>query len=162
MADRQLEIDEILDRLRDAPLQMAIVAREATPEQLRTTPAPDEWSAVDILAHLRACADVWGSCIEQILAEDHPTIRAINPRRWIKQTDYRELEFQPSLDVFIRQRAELMTIVEPLPVAAYARTATITGAGRPLERTLRSFAQRLVVHERPHIRQMARAANVLL
>lgn len=162
MADRQLEIDEILDRLRNASLQMVAIGNNATPEQLRAAPAPDEWSAVDILAHLRACADVWGSCIEQILAEDHPTIRAINPRRWIKQTDYRELEFQPSLEAFIRQRTELMAIVEPLPAEAYARTATITGAGRPLERTLRSFAQRLVVHERPHIRQMARAANVLL
>ncbi|MCO5177657.1 MAG: DinB family protein [Thermomicrobiales bacterium] len=157
-----MELDEILDRLRNAPLQMAIIGIDATPKQLRAAPAPDEWSAVDILAHLRACADVWGSCIEQLLSEDHPTIRAVSPRRWIKQTNYRELEFHLSLDAFIRQRSNLMNIVEPLPPEAYARAATITGAGRPIERTVRSFAQRLVVHERPHIRQMARAANVRL
>src|SRR5262245_49175028 len=43
------------------------------PELLHTAPAPHEWSAVDVLAHLRACADVWGNCIAEIIAHDHPT-----------------------------------------------------------------------------------------
>jgi hypothetical protein len=59
-----------------------------------------------VLAHLRACADMWGNCIVEIIAHDHPTLWAINPRTWINTTDYREQLFQHSLDAFMAQRAE--------------------------------------------------------
>jgi hypothetical protein len=35
------------------------------PAQLHTAPAPDEWSANEVLAHLRACADMWDNCIKE-------------------------------------------------------------------------------------------------
>jgi len=63
-----------------------------------------EWSARDLLAHLCACADVWGDCIAAILAADRPTLKAINPTTWIKSTGYREVEFQPLLGAFTAQR----------------------------------------------------------
>ena len=50
-----------------------------------------------VLAHLRACADVWGNYIRTIIAEDRPQFRAVSPRTWIKQTDYPDLAFRPSL-----------------------------------------------------------------
>lgn len=53
-----------------------------------------------MLAHLRSCADVWGNCIAAIIAEDTPTLRAVNPTTWIKKMNYPELEFQPSLRSF--------------------------------------------------------------
>ena len=85
-----------------------------------------------------------------------PTIKAINPRTWIKQTDYLELEFQPSLRAFTTQRADLLAVLEPLPPDGWARAATVTGAGKVLERTVRSYAEWLVRHERPHLKQIER------
>jgi hypothetical protein len=35
------------------------------PAQLQAVPAPDQWSATEVLAHLRACADMWGGCIQE-------------------------------------------------------------------------------------------------
>jgi hypothetical protein len=35
----------------------------------------------------------------------------------------------------------------------------VTGAGKPRLRTVRSFAERLAVHERPHIRQVERVVG---
>ena len=114
-----------------------------------------------MLAHLRACADVWGACITTMLAEDMPTLRAINPRAWIKRTDYLDLDFQPSLAAFARQRAELVAILQPLPRAAWSRAATVTGAGKPLERTVLSYARRMAGHERPHVKQIERIVTSL-
>jgi hypothetical protein len=68
-----------------------------------------------VLAHLRSCADARGDFIWAILAEDRPTLRAINPTTWIKQTDYRELEFAPSFRSFSRQRARLLRLLRSLP-----------------------------------------------
>jgi hypothetical protein len=39
-----------------SPRLVALTAN-LTPAQLRTPPQPDEWSANDVLAHLRACAE---------------------------------------------------------------------------------------------------------
>lgn len=111
------------------------------------------------LAHLRACDDVWGKCIITILKEDTPTIRAINPRSWIKKTNYLELEFGTSLQAFASQRAELLAVLEPLPPQSWARTAIVTGVGKVLERTVLFYAQWLARHERPHLKQIEQLVN---
>ncbi len=111
-----------------------------------------------MLAHLRACADVWGDAIATILAEDHPTIRAVSPRTYMKQTDYPELEFEPSFRTFSTQRADLLAMLSPLPREDWSRSATVTGAVRPLERTVANYGERMVRHEREHVRQIERIA----
>jgi len=151
-----LTIAQALSLLEATPTRLAALTENLTLAQLRMAPAPDEWSANDILAHLRACADMWGKYIMAILAEDEPTLRAINPRTWIEQTNYRELDFQTSLRAFATQRAELLATLKPLPVEGWSRSATITGAGRPLTLTVLSYTQRLARHERPHVKQIER------
>ncbi len=102
---------------------------------------------------------MWGGYIATIAAEEHPTIRAVNPTTWIKQTDYPELEFAPSFRAFGRQRAELLALLRPLPRAAWSRSATVTGGGSPRERTVLDYARWLANHERSHLRQIARLAS---
>lgn len=145
--------------LRDGPAYLSKIAKDAAPRRLGSRPSPDEWSATEVLAHLRACADVWGDCIATILAEDEPTIRAINPRRWIRDTDYPTQDFRDSLRAFTRQRDELLTVLEPLSQEDWSRSATITGAGKPLRRTVFDYAEWLGRHERPHIKQIRRVVE---
>lgn len=155
-----LTIEQVLTLLATMPPRIVALSAGLTPERLQAAPAPDEWSANDVLAHLRSCADVWGNCIMTMLAEDAPTIRAINPRTWIKTTDYPHLEFQSSLQAFVTQRAELLAILEPLPPESWSRAATVTGAGNVLNRTVFFYAQWLARHERTHMKQIERIANL--
>jgi hypothetical protein len=159
VSSRAISIEQVLTLLAATPPRLTTLTAGVEPAQLQTPPAPGEWSAVEVLAHLRACADVWGNCILTILAEDRPVLRAVNPTTGIKRTDYRELEFGPSLRAFVAQRADLLAVLEPLPPAAWARAATVTGAGRVLERTVLSYAQWLARHEQPHVKQIARSVN---
>jgi hypothetical protein len=161
MSGKSLTMEQVLPLLAETPPQIAAITSTLTPAQLRANPGPDEWSANDVLAHLRSCADVWGGCIRKMVAEDTPTIRAINPRAWIMRTDYCDLEFRASLDAFAVQRAELLAFLEQLPVEAWSRKAIVTGAGSVLERTVQSYVHRLVRHERPHIKQISRIVNAL-
>ena len=114
-----------------------------------------------MLAHLRSCADVWGGCIERILNQDTPTLRAVDPRTWIKKTGYPEQAFQPSLQAFTEQRADLLAVLEPLPPESWARAATVTGAGKPLVRTVHFYAQWMAIHERPHLKQIERIVKAV-
>ena len=161
MPDTSLTSEQALTLLAQTPPRIAALAADLTPAQLRSAPAHDEWSANEVLAHLRACADVWGDCIMAMIAEDTPTLRAVNPRTWIKKTDYLKLDFQPSLRAFATQRADLLAVLRPLPRDGWSRAATVTGAGKPLERTVLLYAQRLAGHERPHVKQIEHIVSSL-
>ena len=102
---------------------------------------------------------MWGRYIAVIIAEDHPTIRAMNPTTWIKSTDYPDLEFAPSFRAFAKQRDELLELLRPLAKTAWARSATVTGGGRPRERTVMEYARWLANHERTHVRHIERIVN---
>ena len=159
--DRKLTIEQAMTLLAATSARIAALTAGLTPIQLRTKPNHDEWSANDLLAHLRACADVWGNCIVEMIAEDRPTLRAVNPLTWIKKMDYLELEFLPSLNSFATQRTDLLAVLEPLPYEGWSRAATVTGAGSVLERTVLSYAQWLALHERPHVKQIERIVNTM-
>ncbi len=161
MPEKSLLTEQILIMLREAPPLIAGSTADLRPEQLRTAPAPGEWSANEVLAHLRACADQWGGCIIAMIEQEKPTLRAVNPRTWIKKTNYLELEFRPSLRAYTRQRTQLLTLLAPLPPEGWQRSATVTGAGAPLERTVHFYAQWLARHEHPHLKQIGGISDTL-
>ncbi|GHO41996.1 DinB family protein [Ktedonospora formicarum] len=153
MSHTELPVEKILSLLEEGPTRIAALTSDLSSAQLRMPPHGEAWSATDILAHLRSCADVWGQCIYAILVEKQPTLRAIHPSAWIKEKDYHTLEFEPSLQAYTAQRVELLTLLRSLSVAAWSRTATITGAGKPLVRTVKFYAEWLATHERSHYKQ---------
>lgn len=161
MASSSLTIEQVLTLLAETPGRIAALTAELGPPQLHTAPGPDEWSANDVLAHLRACADTWGNCMLAMIAADTPTLRAVNPLSWIKQTDYLGLEFRPSWRAFANQRADLLAALEPLPHPDWSRSATVTGAGRVLQRDVLFYGRWLARHERQHLKQVAGIAGQL-
>jgi len=161
MPGRSLTTEQVLTLLAASPSRIAALTADVALGHLHSTPSPDEWSANDVLAHLRACADVWGGCIATIITEERPTLRAVNPRTWIKQTDYLDLDFRPSFHAFTAQRAELLAVLDSLPHEDWSRSATVTGAGKTLERTVLFYARWLAEHERPHVKQIERIVNTM-
>jgi hypothetical protein len=161
MPEKPLPIEKLLSLLEEHPQRIATASEHLPPSGLHTPSSPDEWSANDVLAHLRSCADVWGDCIAAIIAQDNPTLKAVNPRTWIKQTDYLEQEFQPSFHVFVKQRTELLAVLKPLAIEGWLRSATVLVAGKPLERSVHSYAQWLATHERSHVKQIERIVKTM-
>ncbi|WKZ39412.1 MAG: DinB family protein [Anaerolineales bacterium] len=162
MTNKYLPTDQILAMLKETSPRLADLASSLAPVQLHTAPSAEKWSVNDVLAHLRACADVWGGYyIMTILAQDNPTIKARNPRTWIKNTDYREQDFPSSLRAFTKQRKELLAVLESLSPKDWARTNTLIGAGKPLQQTLLSHADGLARHERAHLKQIELTLNML-
>lgn len=167
MPERFLTIEQVLTILAGTPPRLAALTDGLAETQLHTPPSQGEWSANEVLAHLRACADVWGKGIAAILAEDvdgyiqRPTIRAVSPRTWIKKTDYPQLEFQPSLRAFTTQRADPLAVLEPLPPEGWSRTATILMVGRVFEGTVLYYGDRLARHECEHLRQIEHIVNIM-
>jgi DinB superfamily len=156
----RLPVDELLTVIAETPRRIAGATVGVPEAALHAAPA-GEWSANDVLAHLRACADVWGDNIARIVAEDKPTIRAVNPRTWIKSTDYSERKFRPSLRAYAKQRTALLAVLQALAPRDWSRTAIVLGGGSPLELTVMDYAQRLARHDRPHVKQIARVVQAM-
>lgn len=159
--DPDLSREQILALLRANPAAIAAATAGLDDALLTREPAPEEWSAVTILAHLRACSDQWGGACLAILAADRPTIRAIGPRSWVKRTDYATQPFSRSFAAFLAQREALLAVLEPLDAADWSRSAIVTGAGATMERTLTWYALGLADHERQHVRPIERLTAAL-
>jgi hypothetical protein len=153
-----LTAHEILSRLAEGPQRIAAATSGLSDKQLRTSP-DDGWSPNEVLAHMRACNDVWGGHIFAILAEDRPTRQGINPRTWMKKTNYLDLDFRESFDAFAAQRSDLLQTLESLPPERWSRTALIRSYGTMTnEHTAHFFADGLARHERAHIKQIEKIA----
>lgn len=150
---------KLLQVLSDSVSQIRAATTAVASSRLHAAPAPGEWSANEVLAHIRACADVRGGSINTILDEDEPVIRAINPLTWIKSTNYLEIGFGESFEAFARQRTELLARLEALDASDWLRAATVVGAGKPLRRTVQHYADWVARHERPHVRQLINAVK---
>ena len=154
-----LTTEEVVSLLTETPVRIAALTAGVAPAKLQKAPTRGEWSVNDVLAHLRSCSDARGEFIRAMLAEEKPTLRAIDPRTWLTKTDYPDLEFGPSFRAFRSQRARLLTFLKALPHESWSRTAIVTGGGPARERTVLFYAQWLARHERPHLEQIARIVN---
>lgn len=150
------EIELVLEMLSSTPKQIGRIARGYDDRQLHRQPAAEAWSARDILAHLRACAEVWGSSIDRMIKEDRPTIRYVSPRGWIRKTDYLDQGFRVSLRAFSEARDALLDNLRGLETAGWSRSATFTGTTSGRDATVLSYARRISDHEVQHLDQLRR------
>src|SRR5690606_22565024 len=86
-------IAEHQQTLRETLPRIATCTQGLDEEQLQAPPAPGAWSVVENLAHLRACAGVWGYSIYAAILKDHPTLADTHPRHWMKMQGYAKRSF---------------------------------------------------------------------
>ena len=149
-----LPVEEVLAILAATPRQLESLTAGLTATQLATPPTPGEWSVHENLAHLRACADVRGAAALRTIAEDRPKIPVINPRAYLKKTNYLKLDFATSLRAFADQRADLLKVLRALPPDGWSRPAQIVRAASSLEGSVLYYAVWIATHEVPHLEQI--------
>jgi hypothetical protein len=149
----------VMAALTNTPKEIARITRGCSIQKLHRRPEPDAWSARDIVAHLRACAEVWGRSIERMIAEDYPTVRSVSPRGWIRKTDYLEQSFSDSLKEFSKRRAGLIARLRELDARGWSRGATFTATTLGRDGTVLSYAKRIADHEAQHLDQIRRTVG---
>src|SRR5262245_24465796 len=138
----------ILELLTHTPLRVEQATRGLPTPRLYLRSAAEPWSVSDVLAHLRACADVWGSSIIAMVTRDNPTLRYVSPRAWMRKPMYRGQEFHAALESFATERHKLVQALADLDEAGWVRRGTFTGTSpRGRDQTVLSYAHRLVDHE---------------
>ena len=138
--------DDLVERLAATPGRVAAAVAGRTPEALSA--APDgEWSAVDVLAHLRASDDILSPRLVAMLVREEPALPAFDDRRWGEVMGYAESDFQELLATFTFRRAEQIRVLRQLTPADWQRVGIHEARGRiTLLETLRHLADHEVEH----------------
>ena len=146
------EIEKYLRLLEETPRSVAELTTGVDDRALEVKPAEKSWSVRDILAHLRACADVWSFSMYAMLAEDEPVLPDIDERKWAKAAGYGGVPFRESLQVFSLERKDLLRVLRGLPLESWEKPAVI------FERKHTIFTQmrRMAKHEHEHCEQIER------
>jgi hypothetical protein len=149
------DISRILELLTHAPLRLEKATRSVQTTRLYLRSDVEPWSVSDILAHLRACSDVWGNSIVAMITQDNPTLPYVSPRSWMRKPTYLEQEFDAALESFTQERQKLVKALAELDEAGWIRRGTFTGASpRQRDQTVLSYSDRIVNHEQPHLDQI--------
>jgi hypothetical protein len=143
------EIDRILAALEEHPLRLA-QHLSLPADKLTFSPASKVWSPAQILAHLRACADLWTHSMYAMLAENEPMMSDINERKWAQVARYEKWPFADLLRGFSDQRATLIRVLRALPPESWERSALIAGR----RHTIFTQARRMDKHEAEHLEQI--------
>ena len=133
------------------PRRLAATSEGLSDDLLSQPLESGEWSAVDILNHLRACEEVWMHSVHAILAHDNPRLQEIHPRQWVKTVNpFTTQTFYQGLQVFTLRREALLITLGALSLDDWARE------GRIDRRThsVYSHFRRMVLHEDGHCDQI--------
>ena len=144
------EIKKYLVVLSETPQRIVQAVEDIDDVHLQQRTDAKSWSANDILAHLRSCADLWTHSIYAMLAENEPQFSDINERKWAKVTRYAELPFEESLQAFSLQRKNLLHVLQALAFESWERSAIIFGR----KHTVFTQTRRMAKHENEHVEQL--------
>lgn len=146
------EVTDLLTRLAQTPAQIATLVSAQEEAALANSGEVRNWSASEILAHLRASDDILSYRVYALLVRDTPLLPGLDERSWAEIAGYTTMAFSSSLATFAARRAEVVTALQRLPLSAWDRTG-IHDASGPF--TLWLLVQHLVTHEEEHCQQLA-------
>jgi hypothetical protein len=151
------EIAGLLAALADTPERIRAAAAGRTEAQLTALPSvgsPDHeasWSALAVLAHIRASDDILAPRLVAMLVRAEPPLPAFDERRWSEVMGYADTEFHQLLAAFTVRRAELLNALRRLPPRDWQRAGQHEARGRV---TLLETARHLADHEAEHCLQL--------
>ncbi len=119
--------EAVLTALANAPALLLPLVREVPPEILNRRPSPGRWSVHEHACYLAESQPIFLARIEQMLAEDRPTLVPYEPPEEQEEGAFLAVELEPSLERYVRERAFLVERLRQL--------SPKSGSGRPSTRS---------------------------
>jgi hypothetical protein len=138
-----------LDRYESGPALLRAAWNSIPIEARQWRPAPDKWSAHEVVVH---CADseAYGHTrIRLVLAEREPLIVGYDENVWARVFDYHAHDPELALTTIEAVRANTLACLRRLPDSAFGKSGRHTHSGAYTDADwLRTYAEHLEVHAR--------------
>jgi hypothetical protein len=127
------------------------LVRTTPPERWRRRPAPERWSAGEVLAHLADAEIVTGWRIRSILASDGVPLQPFDQDAWAEAFKYGEVDRAESLATFSAARASLLSLLRRVdPIRRQHHGLHAERGKEPIEHLIRLYAG----HDLNHLEQI--------
>ena len=167
-----------LARLARTPDELAEALRARSAAQLSRRPDAANWSATEIVCHLRDVEELFRVRFHTILALDDPKILTFNadpedlaawgiggrvghpldPDRWAGERQYARNDPAAALAAFHRHREETLALLNPLSDEQWRRGGIHLRLGRL---TLGDWVASLAAHDDNHVDQLRRTLHAI-
>lgn len=116
-------------------------------EACQWRPAPEEWSAHEVIIHCADSETNSAARIRYLLTEDNALILGYDEAQWAITLNYHASPLEPALATIAAVRANTVPLLQRLPDTAWARSGRHSGSGRySAEDWLRIYAEHLELH----------------
>lgn len=145
--------EESMKTLRAVPVVVRALVRDQDDAALRDRPAPGEWAAIEVIAHM---ADTDGRALERIRRmrdEDEPSLDAFDPDALADERVYITMSLEPTLRRLEDTIAALIADLGALDDAGWERTGRHEAHGRM---SIAVYLTHVAAEDIDHLAQIAR------
>lgn len=173
---RVLNVERSLSRLEHTPPELERALAGRADDELGRRPDPQNWSAKEIICHLRDVEELFQIRFHAIVAIDEPRLlvlgaspselapwriggaigHPLDPARWAEERQYQRSDTGEALAAFRRRRGEVLTLLRSLEAEEWERGGVHLSRGRL---TLREWVASLAGHDDNHLDQLRRALD---
>jgi DinB superfamily len=143
----------LVNKYKEGYAQVAEALQGAREAELDTRPAPDKWSAREIVHHLADSEMTAAIRLRLLLAEDRPAIRGYDEAEFARKLHY-DRPLDASLAAFRAARLTTAEILDRMSESDWSREGTHTEIGRY---TVEAWLQIYADHAHNHADQIRRA-----
>jgi hypothetical protein len=155
--ERVMEHEAVIARLDAMPKRLRAAFAAVGAGTAERAPAPREWSARELLAHLRSVDALLAPYIFLLTVLENPTFSGADERALAERAGYLEDDVETALTAFTVRRGELVRLLRRLEAADWRRESVHTAYGRF---TIADYAAHLAAHEEEHFPEVERALGV--
>jgi hypothetical protein len=145
--------DDPLDILRASLREISALVANATPDQLRTSPAPGEWSPWQVLVHLADAEAVFGMRVRMIVTQDRPLLVGYDQDAWTERFASLDLDPRETFARWQALRGNNLRLYASLTAEEWERVGVHSERG---EQSAREIVRLAAGHDRAHLDQMRR------
>ncbi len=154
---------EILEEVKHTPNALALIeAFKRIPDEveaevvglseeaLRFRPADREWSAKEVVGHLRDIAELWDRRLYMVYSQNDPALPGIEEEEMVREADYQSApDVRAIISTMRDYRGRSVRLLNHAP--DWSRTGQHPRNGR---RSLRQLVEMAIAHERMHLEQI--------
>ncbi len=143
---------ELLTSYRATPRVLRTLTSGRSDDELNWRSRNEDWSIVEVIAHLADAEDNSHERVKRMLAEEHPSFLDYDEKAWARDRDYRSKTLDEVLTRFCDQREAHIRTLEALDDTGWARTGDHNTMGAL---TVSSITDSMISHDMMHLGQIA-------
>lgn len=143
-----------LESLESGPKKLGELTRKLSDGLLRRKPAPDKWSAMEVVCHLRDFEGIWANRMVKAAFSDKPAFFMPDVDALAAKNRYNTQDLAAALREFARFREDTLRLLRALPSKQWKRTGMHPKRG---EISIERMVEIMIGHDQGHFDQIARA-----